>query len=90
MIDDFGAWARGTTFLSPNSKLYKMPTVIATALTTAGIGTATAFTIAGTAVTWATIAGYAIYTAGTMWALKQLAPKAPTPCSSLDIPPSDT
>jgi hypothetical protein len=81
MRDEFGAWARGTTFLSPNYQLRRMPTVIASALTTAGIGTATAFTIAGTAVTWATIAGYAIYTAGTMWALKQLTPKVPAPSS---------
>ena len=81
MRDEFGAWARGTTFLSPNYQLRRMPTLIASALTTAGIGTATAFTIAGTAVTWATIAGYAIYTVGTMWALKQLAPDVPTPSS---------
>jgi len=90
MRDEFGAWARGTTFLSPNSKLYKMPTVIANALVAAGIGTGTAFAAGGTistlfaggaAISYATVAAYAIYTAGTMWALKQLTPDLPTPSS---------
>lgn len=79
MRDEFGAWARGTTFLSPNSKLYKMPTVIASALSTAFPALNVA--IAGTAITYATVAAYAIYTAGTMWALKQLAPDVPSPSS---------
>jgi hypothetical protein len=79
MRDEFGAWARGTTFLSPNYQLRRMPTVIASALTTAFPALNVA--IAGTAITYATVAAYAIYTAGTMWALKQLAPKAPTPTS---------
>ena len=90
MRDEFGAWARGTTFLSPNSKLYKMPQVIAAGLTAAGIGTGTAFAAGGTistlfaggaAISYATVAAYAIYTAGTAWALKQLAPDVPSPSS---------
>ncbi len=90
MRDEFGAWARGTTFLSPNYKLYKMPQVIAAGLTAAGIGTGTAFAAGGTistlfaggaAISYATVAAYAIYTAGTMWALKQLMPDVPTPTS---------
>lgn len=86
MRDEFGAWARGTTFLSPNYQLRRMPGTIESALIAAGIGTTEIIT-AGTlfagsaAVTYATVAAYAIYTAGTMWALKQLAPKAPTPTS---------
>ena len=83
MRDEFGAWARGTTFLSPNFKLYKMPTVLGQALLAAGIGNTVAFTytIAGvaTAVTWATVAGYAIFTAGTIWALNNLVPALPRP-----------
>lgn len=90
MRDEFGAWARGTTFLSPNSKLYKMPQVIAAGLTAAGIGTGTAFAAGGTistlfaggaVISYATVAAYAIYTAGTAWALKQLAPDVPSPSS---------
>ena len=90
MRDEFGAWARGTTFLSPNSKLHKMPTVLANALMAAGIGTGTAFAAGGTvstlfaggaAITYATVAAYAIYTAGTMWAIKQLTPDVPSPSS---------
>ena len=86
MRDDFGAWARGTTFLSPNYQLRRMPETIIAGLTAAGIGTtelitANALYAGSAAITVATVAGYAIYTAGTMWALKQLAPKAPTPTS---------
>ena len=90
MRDEFGAWARGTTFLSPNSKLYKMQQVIAAGLTAAGIGTGTAFAAGGTistlfaggaVISYATVAAYAIYTAGTAWALKQLAPDVPSPSS---------
>lgn len=86
MRDEFGAWARGTTFLSPNYQLRRMPGTIEAALISAGIGT-TEIIAAGTlfagsaAVTYATVAAYAIYTAGTMWALKQLAPDVPTPTS---------
>jgi hypothetical protein len=56
-----------------------MPTVIAGALSTAFPALNVA--IAGTAITYATVAAYAIYTAGTMWALKQLTPDVPTPSS---------
>jgi len=79
MRDEFGAWARGTTFLSPNYQLRRMPTIIAQGLTAAfpTLGTV----IAGTTITYATVAAYAIYTAGTMWALKQLTPDVPTPTS---------
>ena len=86
MRDEFGAWARGTTFLSPNYQLRRMPGTIEAALISAGIGTTEIIT-AGTlfagsaAITVATVASYAIYTAGTMWALKQLAPKVPAPSS---------
>ncbi len=74
MRDEFGAWARGTTFLSPNSKLYKMPQVIAAGLQAAGMtGTFTAF---GATISYATVAAYAIYTVGTAWALRQLQQKA--------------
>ena len=91
MRDDFGAWARGTTFLSPNSKLHKMPTVIANAIVaaipaaggtmfTAG-GTISTLFAGGAAISYATVAAYAIYTAGTMWAIKQLTPDVPAPTS---------
>ena len=81
MRDEFGAWARGTTFLSPNYQLRRMPGVIETAIIGAfGTGAQIA-TIAGTTIYVSTVAAYAIYTAGTMWALKQLAPDVPTPTS---------
>jgi hypothetical protein len=53
-----------------------MPQLIASALAPYIPGV-----IAGTTITYATVAAYAIYTAGTMWALKQLAPDVPTPSS---------
>jgi len=91
MRDEFGAWARGTTFLSPNSKLHKMPTVIANAIAAAipaaqgtmfaAGGTISTLFAGGAAISYATVAAYAIYTAGTMWAIQQLTPKAPSPTS---------
>ena len=86
MRDEFGAWARGTTFLSPNYQLRRMPGTIESALLAASIGTtelvaANALFAGSAVITVATVASYAIYTAGTMWALKQLAPDVPTPTS---------
>lgn len=75
MRDEFGAWARGTTFLSPNYKLFKMPAVVAAGLT----AVAPSVFVAGSLLT--TVASYAIYTAGTAWALRKLAPKVPPPNS---------
>lgn len=75
MKDEFGAWLRGTTFLSPNYKLRRMPDVIAGALT----AIAPTLFPAGALIT--TVASYAIYIAGTLWLLKQLAPKVPKPVS---------
>ena len=49
-----------------------MPQVIAAGLTAAGIGTGTALTLAGSAITYAQIAGYAIYTAATVGAVRAL------------------
>lgn len=86
MRDEFGMWARGTTFLNPNYQLRKMPGVVESAIIAAFGGTGAAiasYTLAGvtTTIYVSTVAAYAIYTAGTMWALSKLLPKVPSPTS---------